>query len=490
MPFSHKLNRIRIIIYRNSYESETTPQSPMRAKSVLSYLKKILLFICIFFLTIHFVKNNRFEIISIISSNNLKTIQTTEKVCTPLQITPHLISLFYHYDQLKSIQNVPTCLIAADMRQKNKKKNLMPDVAFSSYDAQQCQSISSESIYLIFPEYNQFAYKTPDKKQICTTKEKCAEIIRETEDFIILMWGQELEFFRPQKPFVWEKITQNIYPTRVEKDFKWDEFKKNVELHLVPGGLGNHLFQYWTGKIYALKKGRKLYMTQSYPAKLSDAFIVTEQNVPDDAVIYSKQSPLIQAFYKNKTIGSAQKMDNYPDYVFMKGYLQSYYNFADHEEYVRKNTKFKYPLSLKNQKIAKKMQLENSVMIHIRRGDYSLLNYHLLSSDYYKRAVEYINKRVKNPHYYIFSNDMNWAKKNLTIKEKHTFVDWNQKDHEDMQLMTYCKHHIIANSTFSWWGAFLSPYKNKIVITPKEWIPWATYWQNELILPNWIRQEN
>jgi hypothetical protein len=79
-----------------------------------------------------------------------------------------------------------------------------------------------------------------------------------------------------------------------------------------------------------------------------------------------------------------------------------------------------------------------------------------------------MKKHVSNPHFYVFSDDMKWVKKHFKPNINITYVDWTKSAEEDLHLMTFCKNHIIANSSFSWWGAFLSPYKEKFVIIPPQ----------------------
>lgn len=457
------------------------------------YLKKIIIIICILVLATQFAKKNLFWITIKPYPNQFSTEIIKEQICPKeLQITPYLISLFYDISSIKSLRNMDDCLIANDIRLRNNMSRFFPDSLFENYIEKHCQSPSFNRLSFIFENKKQTLYRTKNQKQLCRTQTDCFTIIKEKKDILILNENDKRPFFfYPLEPFVYKEALQSIYPTVLEPNFQWAEFNKNIELHLVPGGLGNHLLQYWTAKIYAVQQGKKLYMTESFPAVLSDVFEITEQNVPEKAVIYSKQSPLIKQFYNSSATGPPQRIDRKnPNFVFFKGYLQSYHNLVGYEDYIRKHTKFKYPLSESNQKIAHQMSQENAVAIHIRRGDYLELDYYILSVDYYKRAINYMNRHVKNPHYYIFSNDIKWAKENLKLKEKNTFVDWNKKDYEDLHLMTKCKHFIIANSTFSWWGAFLSTYSNKIVIAPDKWIPWASYWQDDLIFPNWIRQKN
>lgn len=118
----------------------------------------------------------------------------------------------------------------------------------------------------------------------------------------------------------------------------------------------------------------------------------------------------------------------------------------------------------------------NAVSLHIRRGDYisnATTNtiHGTCNLDYYKRAVEYIKKNSVSPIFFIFSDDIDWVKDNLHLNEKHYYIDWNNADtnYEDMRLMSLCKHNVIANSSFSWWGAWLNNNPKKIVIAPQKW---------------------
>ena len=116
----------------------------------------------------------------------------------------------------------------------------------------------------------------------------------------------------------------------------------------------------------------------------------------------------------------------------------------------------------------------NSVSIHVRRGDYlTESNKRLfteLGLDYYKRAIKHIKNNLSNVKFFVFSNDIEWCKKNFLDKNDFIYVDNDMlEDYHDFSLMNICKHNIIANSTFSWWGAYLNNNHNKIVILPKNW---------------------
>jgi hypothetical protein len=162
---------------------------------------------------------------------------------------------------------------------------------------------------------------------------------------------------------------------------------------------------------------------------------------------------------------------------YFDGYWQNELYFSKCELAVRKAYRFKNCLDSRNSKLLNTIKSSNnSVSIHIRRGDYlkNTLCRNICKTDYYFNAINYINDRIEYPAFYIFSDDIPWCKVYLSniLKSDITFIDWNKgKDaYKDMQLMSECKHNIIANSSFSWWGAWLNTNSNKIIITPQKWL--------------------
>jgi hypothetical protein len=151
----------------------------------------------------------------------------------------------------------------------------------------------------------------------------------------------------------------------------------------------------------------------------------------------------------------------------------------------------------KNKYILSKIRSTNSVSIHVRLGDYlgnSVLG-DLINYEYYKEGVSIIGNKVTNPVYYIFSDDSKKCKDYIdtSIMGEHYFIDWNKNDKSyiDMQLMSECKNHIIANSSFGWWGAYLGYHSNQIVIAPKIWSNEKTGVElKDMNLPNWMILEN
>ena len=155
---------------------------------------------------------------------------------------------------------------------------------------------------------------------------------------------------------------------------------------------------------------------------------------------------------------------------YIMGYFTSEMFFDDFATEVRNELTFRGELEGKNLEVAEKMRSSNSVALSVRRGDF-LKNVwqNVCSIEYYKRAVEELLKSVENPIFYVFSDEVEWVKQNMDLGVNVHFMDFNHPDYmRDMRLMTHCKHHIITNSTFSWWGAWLSESKN--IICPEHWL--------------------
>ena len=127
----------------------------------------------------------------------------------------------------------------------------------------------------------------------------------------------------------------------------------------------------------------------------------------------------------------------------------------------------------------------------MRRGDYVTLpsaknHYKLCSLEYYKQAIEYLKNRLTKFELFVFSDDILWCKENLTFEFPVNFIE-SGNSQSDLYLMSRCKHNVIANSSFSWWGAWLNSNKNKIVIAPNDWFIDETIDTSDLIPPSWVR---
>ncbi len=171
----------------------------------------------------------------------------------------------------------------------------------------------------------------------------------------------------------------------------------------------------------------------------------------------------------------------YPEYskrhfpfLVYEGYWQTEKYFHDQQHKIRKTYQFnETKLNDKSRSLSEILKIENSISIHVRRGDY-LENDELggiCTLTYYQDAIKIMNSKVKDPIYYIFCDNKKWVNDNFSFF-KYIKVDWNENNEswQDMFLMSKCRHNIIANSSFSWWGAWLNNNKDKIVVAPDKWV--------------------
>ena len=166
-----------------------------------------------------------------------------------------------------------------------------------------------------------------------------------------------------------------------------------------------------------------------------------------------------------------------PDNRYLEGYWQAEQYFKPYDSEIRDLFKFKEVKDAKLSQIKEQISNEhNSVAVHIRLGDYLSKEHYakvggICDIEYYQIACDYIESVVEKPKYYLFSNEPEKARKFLEGRE-YVLVDSNDEKRgwKDMMLMSYCKHNIIANSSFSWWGAWLNNNDNKIVVMPKKWM--------------------
>lgn len=267
------------------------------------------------------------------------------------------------------------------------------------------------------------------------------------------------------------------------------------------GGLGNQMFQYAAGKSLAthlntdFKIDISAYKNQN-PKDTSRDYEIGCFSISDDFAdqkdleIFSylkkfpfKYSPKLQYIYeklsgrsiyreKNPNIFQSNFFDLSGN-IYLLGDWQSEKYFKNIENIIKNDFKFKNDLNKNFQRYLREIKKTNSISIHSRRTDY-ITNPHanrlhgVCPISYYQKAIKLIKAKIKNPHFYIFSDDITWCKNNLKLRCPATYVEKN-KAWEDLQLMSNCKHNIIANSSFSWWGAWLNPAHHKIVYAPKKW---------------------
>jgi len=177
--------------------------------------------------------------------------------------------------------------------------------------------------------------------------------------------------------------------------------------------------------------------------------------------------------------------------LFM-GTWQSDKFFKGAEDEIRRSFVFKSSLrSALTVDMSDRMRSEQSVSIHVRRGDYLSDEFSVgfagvCTEEYYANAIDYISKQIENPYFYIFTDDYSWVSEHFKL-ENATYVNFNKGTNswQDMYLMSQCKHNIIANSSFSWWGAWLNANSDKIVIAPKQW--WRLFETDDVVPETWLR---
>ncbi len=281
------------------------------------------------------------------------------------------------------------------------------------------------------------------------------------------------------------------------------------------GGLGNQMFQYAFGYALAKKNEKVLkldinsFETYSLRVYELDLFNIDtplaskdeveslkfmHENVFEKLLRRIRKKPKKTSIYREAHFHFDNEAYSIKGNKYMDGYWQSEKYFKKHRKGLLKLFSLKKELSSQSQRYNHNILVEESVSLHIRRGDY-VLNEHIntvhgtCDLEYYQRAVDLIQGRINDTHFYIFSDDLEWAKNNLDFIDNMTFVELadNIPDHEEMYLMSQCKHNIIANSSFSWWGAWLNQNSNKMVITPKQWFNDASIDTSDLIPKDWIR---
>jgi hypothetical protein len=282
------------------------------------------------------------------------------------------------------------------------------------------------------------------------------------------------------------------------------------------GGIGNQMFQYACAFSLATKLKRELLIDYSFYktfriyhpmsdlsnffniGEINNNFVNTKINLISKSILYQKfivKFPYFNFFNKYIVNESNFNFENIKKskIVYLLGYFQKEFFFN------KKNISKKFNLNFNegiDQGLKKKILQSNSVSIHIRRGDY--LSKKLFEKDitlpvnYYKISIDYIKKKIPNPIFFIFSDDIMWVKNILKKELPFIHIVDNSKYKNspkiDFFLMSICKHNIIANSTYSWWAAWLNKNKSKIIIAPSDWKDKSPILKNNIQIPkSWVR---
>lgn len=284
---------------------------------------------------------------------------------------------------------------------------------------------------------------------------------------------------------------------------------------LLKGGLGNQLYQYASAKALAEKNKTSIWLDLSFLnqntlnitkrsfelhrfslIESKDVKVIDHSNLKLPRKIIQKVSvkALRKIILEYVEDGNHFNADFFRSNrsVAIDGYFQSYkyFDFLRHQLF--QDFQLIEPLDDRNLEALGSVLRCNSVCIHVRRGDYVSLGaankFHgLCDLNYYRKAITIIHSKIENPHFFIFSDDIPWCRSHFN-ETNISFVSINNSDnaHLDLNLMKNCKHFVIANSSFSWWGAWLAENKNKIVIAPKKWLAAEDSEIEDRIPPEWI----
>jgi len=264
------------------------------------------------------------------------------------------------------------------------------------------------------------------------------------------------------------------------------------------GGLGNQLFQFIFGEYIKLKTDQEVFYEvgwfKSQPDFLDHRSIELSKinfNLPiTDSVFFenlrnkisiSRKSFLLRSMvfdYRNFFLPVSENLFNrYPRTInlfprkYFVGYWQDskYLNSLNYDfiDFIKLKSKHK---NIETNPLVQKILNSNSVSLQVRRGDYLNVGQVICDNKYYKRAIDLLNNKVGDIELFIFSDDIEWCKRNISVQKNQFFIEPNiSNPFADIYLMSLCKHNIIVNSTFSWWGAALNNNSTKITISPKIW---------------------
>jgi hypothetical protein len=267
------------------------------------------------------------------------------------------------------------------------------------------------------------------------------------------------------------------------------------------GGLGNQMFQYAAARNLCLRLNTALKFDLSfYKSNMNRQYRLSLFGIDYPSVSTLNRNSLFLLnklriskwqFYFEKHVEFNQSFHQFKNNTYLDGYFQSEKYFLENAGIIR--NEFVFP-SFVNPWI-NNMDQDDTVSIHIRRGDYisnpeTFATHGTCSIAYYHLAMDYIKSKLKNPWFFVFSDDMDWVKKKFMPEGNVSYIDQKYTDLEEMYLMSTCRHQIIANSSFSWWAAWLNKNPEKMVVTPEYWFNNPVLLKNDIVPENWIKMNN
>lgn len=276
------------------------------------------------------------------------------------------------------------------------------------------------------------------------------------------------------------------------------------------GGLGNQMFQYAAARRLAIKHGTELVLDLSWFERQPRSDTTRQYELGSFPIVGRRTAEPVDGGRRKRLLRALlpehgvrrvveqgpqfqPELLDAPDDTLLVGYWQSEKYFLDEEAQIRRDFAFDAPISPAARALAESID-ESAVSVHVRRGDYVSLaranRFHgVLPIEYYERAAAALLQQLPEPpHFYVFSDDPKWCRTNIELPSTTTFVSRAEStSHEDMLLMSMCSHHIIANSSFSWWGAWLSASPEKVVIAPRRWFADESRNTSDLVPESWTR---
>lgn len=266
------------------------------------------------------------------------------------------------------------------------------------------------------------------------------------------------------------------------------------------GRIGNQMFQYAAGRALALRRGTGLVIDDRLArhkgeGSIADVFTLPDVTAPlppskhDRPLAYTLWRYLGRSprYLREKHLAFDPDVLAAPDKTYLHGYWQSERYFADAADQIRQDFAFAPPTG-RNAELAAEIADTLSVSLHLRRGDYVGNASHVICGQaYYDAALAALLPQLPGPPtIYVFSDEPDWARENLRLPGTPVIVDHNtDSPQDDMRLMSLCRHNIIANSSFSWWGAWLNAAPGRIVMAPKRWFGKPGLTNPDILPPDW-----
>ena len=283
------------------------------------------------------------------------------------------------------------------------------------------------------------------------------------------------------------------------------------------GGLGNQIFQYAAGRALALRHQTSLiadarlfrtyrthdYVIDRYQVEMTDSTVADLQGLrlPPESqnrvtrAVWALQNRGRLNYFLEQGLQYHPEFETLGDNVYLRGYFQCERYFRQITPQLRQELTRPEPVDDQNRRILDQIRSVNAVSLHLRRGNYvsdpkANKVHGTCPLGYYSEAAKHIAERTgRAPTFFVFSDSPEWVQENLKLPFEMRLMTHNSIDDPsmDLLLMSSCQHHVIANSSFSWWGAWLNPSPKKIVVACRQWFADPTKNDQDLVPESWVR---